>query len=147
MDSNHTAPEQAPQGRKAITAALVTRDFDRMRCLPGIAGSQAIKLEFAIYDLLRRISRDYNGGYWDYYTLSNGGFYMAPQTDQRFRLRCDNHFEGEVCAMAAGLIACSMAYSLLSFQDGGERYAKQFYLLGDFIAQRGDAGVIHAALD
>ena len=37
-----------------------------------------LQLEPVIYGITERMAEDYSGGYWDFYTLSNGGFYMAP---------------------------------------------------------------------
>ena len=36
-----------------------------------------LKLEPVIYGITERMAKDYSGGYWDFHTLSNGGFYMA----------------------------------------------------------------------
>jgi len=37
-----------------------------------------LQLEPVIYGITERMAEDYNGGYWEFWTLSNGGFYMAP---------------------------------------------------------------------
>ena len=37
-------------------------------------------LEPAIYAMAGMLSVDYTGGFWDFYALSNGAFYMAPST-------------------------------------------------------------------
>ena len=37
-----------------------------------------LHMEPVIYGITDRMARDYKGGYWNMYTLSNGGFYMAP---------------------------------------------------------------------
>ena len=36
-----------------------------------------LRLEPFVYTMSSRLSDDYSGGYWHFYTLSNGGFYMA----------------------------------------------------------------------
>ena len=36
-----------------------------------------LKLEPTIFDTAS-MATEYNGGYWEFYALSNGGFYMAP---------------------------------------------------------------------
>jgi hypothetical protein len=30
-----------------------------------------------VFDTASQLSPDYNGGYWEFYNLSNGGFYIA----------------------------------------------------------------------
>ena len=81
-----------------------------------------LKLEPVIYGITERMANEYNGGYWDFYLLSNGGFYMAPSTDAVFHVTCDNMFEGDLSADALGITACLYAYSHLSFSDG--RFAR-----------------------
>src|SRR3546814_6505276 len=55
---------------------------------------------------ISKLSADFTGAYWHFYTLSNGGFYMAPGDQPQYRLEWDgNGFSGDVSADAAGLIA------------------------------------------
>jgi len=37
------------------------------------------------------MAEDYYGGYWDFHTLSNGGFYMSPSSDDVFHVRRISH--------------------------------------------------------
>ncbi|KQQ44703.1 hypothetical protein ASF61_21480 [Duganella sp. Leaf126] len=136
-----------PRGRAAVTATLVTSDLERMECLPRIAGMRCVLLESTIFDTLARICDSYEGGYWHFYNLSNGGFYMAPDSDAAFPLSCENYFEHTVCADTAGIIASASAYSHLSFLSNGKRFATAYHQLSEFIFQHRDAGLIRAALD
>jgi len=34
--------------------------------------------ENLVYLWMKKLCDEYNGGYWTYYKLSNGGYYMAP---------------------------------------------------------------------
>ena len=90
-----------------------------------------LHLEPVIYGITERMAKDYKGGFWEFYTLSNGGFYMAPSIDQVFHVTCDNQFEGDLSADALGITSCLYAYSNLSFADGGisREYARQYHLL------------------
>jgi Antirestriction protein len=38
-----------------------------------------LTVERTVYDVLNELAPDYCGGYWHFYALSNGGFYMAPE--------------------------------------------------------------------
>jgi len=136
-----------PLRDSAIAATEVTNGTQRLLCLPNIAGNRCVVLEHTIYDMLRRMSDDYDGGLWNFYNLSNGGFYMAPKADKSFNLSCENMFEHEVSADTAGIIACAMAYSHLSFLADGECFANAYQRLSDYIDQHRDAGIIRAALD
>jgi hypothetical protein len=76
-----------------------------------------LRMEPVIYGITERMAHEYKGGYWDFYTLSNGGFYMAPSGDDVFHVSCDNMFEGDLSADALGITACLYAYSNLSFSN------------------------------
>ena len=49
-----------------------------------------LQLEPVIYGITERMAEDYDGGYWDFWTLSNGGFYMTPSEDRIFHVKCHN---------------------------------------------------------
>jgi len=132
---------------KDIVATRVTDEQERLLCLPRVAGARCVVLEHTVYAMLRAICDTYDGGFWDYYKLSNGGFYMAPASESLFHLVCENYFERDVSADAAGVIATSYAYSHLSFSIGGERFGLASRQLSSYIAQREDAVLIFAALD
>ena len=63
-----------------------------------------LQLEPTIYQFAEFLSGDYRGGYWHFYTLSNGGFYMAPSREKFFAVSAENGYEGELsgCAVAVG---------------------------------------------
>ncbi len=132
----------------SIVATQVTDPAERLECLPQLVGFDCVLLEHTIYEILRMLSEDYDGGFWSYYRLSNGGFYMAPETQKVYRIRCDgNGFVGDVDADTAGILACATAFSHLSFGARGERFAIAFEFLSDFIHQHPEAKAILAALD
>jgi hypothetical protein len=49
-----------------------------------------MRLEPAVYGLTENLSEDYSGGYWDFWELSNGGFYMSPSSQNKFKVSCMN---------------------------------------------------------
>ena len=108
-----------------------------------------LKLEPVIYGITERMSKDYSGGYWDMYTLSNGGFYMAPSGDDVFHVKCDNMFEGDLSADALGITACLYAYSNLSFSDG--RFARvcacHYHRLREYMFEHSEVRAILGATD
>ena len=61
-----------------------------------------LRLEPFVYAMTSKLSDDYGGGYWQFYALSNGGFYMAPDGDGRFQVVSENGFE---CFMSADVDA------------------------------------------
>jgi hypothetical protein len=148
MDATTNAHLKQPILELPITARKVTDANERLQCLPEIAGLDYVVLEQTVYGLLRTLNADYDGGFWEFYRLSNGGSYMAPNTSKSFHMFCaGNGFEGDVCANTAGIITTAMAYSCLSFRPNADHFARAYELLSEFIFQQTDAGIIRAALD
>ena len=107
------------------------------------------RIEPTIFTFADRLSADYTGGLWDFFALSNGGFYMAPTSPRAFQVRCENGFEGELSACAFGVTACLYAFSHLSFAGGdlAETCAAQYHLLREHMLDHREARSILAAID
>lgn len=131
--SSHCVPDA---DRLAFTAKLFGINFP-------------MRLEATVFDMAGRLSAGYNGGYWQFYALSNGGFYMAPKSDTIFNVSCDNGFEGKLSADALGIAACLYAYSHLSFSEGefAATCAQQYHWLRDYMMQHAEVRSILAAID
>ena len=136
------------------TLSLVTKelvpDDQRLAVAERLFGIHfPLRLEPVIYGITERMAEGYSGGYWDFQTLSNGGFYMAPSGDDVFHVRCDNMFEGDLSADALGITACLYAYSHLSFTDG--RFARvsacHYHRLYEYMAGHPEARGILGAID
>jgi hypothetical protein len=108
-----------------------------------------LQLEPFIFSMASRLSEDYGGGYWLFFTLDNGGFYMAPDSDRRFQVTSENGWEGFMSADAFGIAVCLFAYSNLSFGSGqfAETCAEQYHLLRGYMMDHDEAGTILAATD
>jgi len=140
-----TATHSQTDTRK-IEAYLVS-DHARMGSLPRHFGSRMMTVEQKIYDLMGQFVADYDGGYWEFFELSNGGFYMVPRMPA-VRLSVDsNGYEGRMSADAAGITVCLFAFSLLSFERQGEVYSRHFHWLRDFALGHVEAAEIFAAID
>lgn len=132
-----------------ITAELVP-EAQRMNVADALFGLRyPLKLEPTIYQFAEQLAEAYSGGYWHFYRLSNGGFYMAPKLDADFCVTADNGYEGTMSADALGITACLYAYSNLSFsgRDFGETCADHFHWLREFAMEHAEAGAILAAID
>lgn len=108
------------------------------------------QLEPTIFSLASRLSKEYQGGYWHFYTLSNGGFYMTPDDEISFTVVSDNGYRGTMSADAFGITVCLYAYSLLSFSDHkdvAEMYSRHFHLLRDYMLDHPEARAILRAID
>ncbi|MFA6016403.1 MAG: antirestriction protein [Gallionellaceae bacterium] len=108
-----------------------------------------MRLEPAIFSIAGSLAAEYDGGYWEFYKISNGGFYMAPVSEQQFSVSADNGFEGSMSGDALGITACLYAYSHLSFGDGAfaEICAEQYHLLREFALDHAEVGSIMQAID
>ena len=131
-----------------VTARLVP-DTDRVQHTAKAFGSTFQRLEPAIFDMAGRLAAEYNGGYWLFYALSNGGFYMAPRSDTTFIVSSENGFEGELSADAFGIVCCLYSFSHLSF--GGDAFAdlcaNQYHLVREYMFQHPEVRSILRAID
>jgi hypothetical protein len=132
----------------------VTREFvpedRRMDVVEQLFGTAfPLQLEPVVYGITDRMAGEYTGGYWNFYTLSNGGFYMAPADDGIFHVRCQNMYEGDLSADALGIVACLYAYSNLSFSlsDIAREYARHYHLLREYMVEHAERMAILAATD
>ena len=133
---------------EAIVSATKVQDGARLMALPNHFGKYGVRVESAVFSTLNGLCADYNGGYWEYYGLSNGGFYMAPVSNRPFQLQCaGNDFNGAVSADAAGIIAFLFAYSHLSFQLKNDKIVDAFHHLRDFAYTHKERRLIFAAID
>ncbi|HHR5849410.1 TPA: antirestriction protein [Providencia alcalifaciens] len=121
-----------------ITAIEVKNAQARLTFLPSKLGRYCIAFENAIYHWMTRNAVAYNGGYWHFYTLSNGGFYLQPT--KGYMLTSPNGFMDDVSAQEAGIIVTLMMLSHFSFvtyekehHEDCERISAYFHQLRDFI--------------
>ena len=109
-----------------------------------------LNFEPTVYNITRDIAHEYNGDYWEFYGLSNGGFYMAPHSDAIYQVECENGFEGKLTADALGIAACLYAYSHLSFSNNSklaEVCGSQYHLLREYMFTHKEATLILSAID
>jgi hypothetical protein len=141
----NTNPDIKPQ---PITRDLVPEDH-RLYITEQLFGIRfPLQLEPFIYAITEKMAPAYHGGFWEFYTLSNGGFYMAPDLDQTFEVYCENYFQGELSADALGITSCLYAYSRLSFGGGiAQMYARQYHLLREYMLEHPEAAAILGATD
>ena len=133
---------------------LVTRELvpenQRMTVTEKLFGIHfPLQMEPVIYGITDRMATEYSGGYWEFYTLSNGGFYISPTGDEVFHVTCDNMFEGDLSADALGIVATLYAYSHLSFSNG--RFARvsacHYHRLREYMFEHAEVKAILGATD
>ena len=131
-----------------ITATLVS-DSDRLSFLPRVFGVRAMmRAESMVYDWMGRLCEGYGGGYWHFFSLSNGGMFMAPNSEDGYRIAVDgNGFSGHVSSEAAGIVATLFALCQLAEQTGADRLIDLYHLLRDFASTHEEASLILSAID
>lgn len=133
----------------SITCQLIAED-QRVNHTAALFGlGFPLKLEPFVFFMADTMCEDYDGGYWEFYALSNGGFYMVPAADTPFRVSCENGFEGDLSATAFGITCLLYSYSHLSFGMGkfAEACAEQYHLLREYMFEHPEAGNILQAID
>jgi hypothetical protein len=116
--------------------------------LPRYFGQFMIRAEATIYFQLSQLSVDYQGGYWEFYQLSNGGFYMAPSDPERLRLYvAGNDFDGELSADAAGIVACLFGFNRLCWETRDKHFVELEDYLKDYAKTHPEAEFIFRAID
>ncbi len=129
-----------PEGQRlAVTASLFGPHFP-------------LQIEPVVYSIAEHMAEDYCGGYWKFYTLSNNGFYMAPDEEQSFDIKCQNYFTGTLSADAFGVVCCLYSFSSLSFQTEGDfdfsrLCAKHYHLLRHYMMDHAEVAAILGAID
>ncbi|CAI2140793.1 Antirestriction protein [Serratia fonticola] len=142
-----TAPSQS-----TTLSATVVPENQRPRFWHQHFGSipQWFLLETHVFNWLDRLCADYHGAMWDFYTLSNGGAFIAPDADDDKPWSLFNSLNGngaEMSAQAAGITACLMAYSHHACRTESEAMTDHFYRLREYALHHPDSRAIFALID
>ena len=92
---------------------------------------------------------DYNGGFWDFFELGNGGFFLAPSREENFKWNNPmNYSEGELSPEALGVVTCLFAYSHMSFKfTDNPTFSEQYHKLREYAYNHPEASMIFRAVD
>lgn len=132
-----------------ITRQLVADDQRTNITADHFAVYFPLQLEPFIFAITSKLSEDYSGGYWHFYTLRNGGYYMAPDSDGQFPVVSENGSECFMSGDAFGITACLYAYSHLSFGQGefAETCTEHYHRLREYMFGHPEAGNILRIID
>ena len=129
-----------------ITKTRITKG--RNSILPKYCGNHFINFEMAIYSLADQFIKEYSGGHWEFYSLSNGGFYMVFESDNPVTFdNPDNYFSKEMDSETASIIVNLYVYCLLSFKYENAPFGELYHQLRDYALDLPEAGVIAMAID
>ena len=140
--------ETTPTHDEAAPTATRIADAERLQALPRHFGVQfMLRVESAIYAAMREIAPEYRGGYWHYYEVSNGGFYMAPDATTPFAVSVDgNGFRASLSPDVAGIVASLFGINRVA-NAGCEKCIEHYYLLRDYAASHAAHSDIFRAID
>ena len=129
-------------------------DAQRVAFWPKHFGSipQWIILEPQIFAWMDRFCADYIGGIWNFYTLSNGGAFTAPEpggddSEKWALFNPMNGNGGELSAEAAGIAICLMAYSHHACRTECDAMTEHYYRLRDYALSRAECNAIMHIID
>ena len=141
-------PDSEILASNVTVRAMRVPDSKRLNTLPRHFGRQLMMGEALVYQSLQSVCKTYPGGLWDFFELTNGGFYMRPHMEGPLHIQCEvNGFSGQMSCDAAGIMACLMAFNVLAWHTREAHFAEMFYQLRDFAAQHAEAASIFAAVD
>jgi hypothetical protein len=130
-----------------ILSNLVVDEL-RLNFLPHYLGGQYLQGEALVYDWARRLCGSYNGGAWNFFQLSNGGFYMAPERCGRLHVRWHmNGYNDMMGADAFGIVVTLFALCHLAEKCSDDRIIDHYYALRAYAAQHVEAANILRAID
>jgi len=148
-----------------VTESLTSprTDADRIKCMPVPDEQRAafwpqhfgriplwITLEPRIFAWMDRFCAGYSGGIWNFYSLSNGGAFMAPDagSDEQWSLfNSMNGNGGELSAEAAGIAVCLMAYSHHACRTECDAMTEHYYRLRDYALNHPECNAIMHIID
>lgn len=134
-----------------IVAKLVSDDL-RHQFLPAYYRGVFLWAESLTFDYANRFIAGYSGGYWEFFELSNGAFFMAPSGEDLLRVVVtDNYTDVEVSPEAAGIIVTLYTLNYLMHARvraaDRDRFIELYYKLLDYARDHKDGAAIRMAID
>jgi hypothetical protein len=130
-----------------ITSSLIPDEL-RLNVIPRFLGRHYLTGESMVYDWAARLYRSYQGGLWNFFALSNGGFYMAPAELGRVHVRWHlNGYSDMMGADAFGITVTLFALCHLAEKTQDDTIIERFHQLREFTTQHVEAANILRAID
>lgn len=132
-----------------ITATLIP-DEQRLSFWPQHFSTvpQWILLEPRVFSRMGSLCADYTGGIWNFFTLSNGGAFIAPDGDEAWALF--NALNGNSAILgneAAGIAVCLLAWNHHAWHTSSDVMCDHFYRLRDYALQHPECSAILQIID
>lgn len=141
------------QTQTGLKAEVLTQN-SRINFLPTLFGADYVMTEISVYNYADLYLRDYRGGYWQFYSLPNGGGYIAPDMERVTVCNPANYFEQTMSGETAGIFITAMVLNhrawLHSRHDQDELcelFCERHEALMEFVYQHSERSAILSALD
>jgi hypothetical protein len=121
----------------------------RLATLPRYFPQYFSAYESTVYQFSDRLIPGYNGGYWEFIELDNGGFFMSLDVKQPFRVSSPfgNYFEDELSPEAASIVVNLFVYAYLSETQDSDFFLDFYDKLMAYAAQLPEWPKIRSAID
>lgn len=133
---------------ESIHATKIESARRRVIALCRYFGDFVADVEGAIYKQIAEWCSDFRGAYWKYYSLSNGGFLMAPECYSPLHLTNPaNQRKEALDSHAAGIAICLKAYSELHAIHKDSLFSEAHERLRDYAVHHPEWPKIRRLLD
>ncbi|MFK3663585.1 antirestriction protein [Scandinavium sp. NPDC088450] len=133
---------------------LCLSDAERPGFLPDLFSRDFMLSEATVYAYAGRYCPEYQGGYWQFYRLPEGGGYMAPDTEILTFRNADNGFEQSVSGEVAGIILTALVLNHRSWHHSHNdqealchHFCRRYEQLMAFVDSHPQSATVWRALD
>ena len=124
----------------------------RLDFLPQYLGNAHLEFQNSAYFFAQRLIEGYDGGYWEFYHLTNGGFLMEWDNSNNITINSPNGSHAEVDTETASTILNLMVLSELSFSllvdaDTLDKVVHCFHALREFALNHPNSSTILKLID
>ena len=124
----------------------------RLYFLPHYLGRAHAAFQNRLFYFAKQLLEPYDGGYWEFYHLSNGGFVMALDDDEAITVNSPNGSSAAVDAETASIVVCLMTLSDLSFtlqvnSDELHKVVTSFHALRELALEHSSSNTILKLID
>ena len=124
----------------------------RMGFLPKYLGRAHVQFQSHVYVFAHQLIKGYDGGYWEFYHLTNGGFLMEWDNSNNITINSPNGSCAEVDTETASIVLNLMVLSELSFSllvdaDTLDKVVHCFHALREFALNHPNSATILKLID
>lgn len=97
------------------------------------AGRHFVDYEQLVCAAMKRCCSEYSGGFWNFFSLTNGGFFMSLDVECDFTMETqENHANGRMSAEAASIGVNILVQNRMAWKTGAEQFTRAYERLRDF---------------